>query len=189
MTELSNTQHLVLSSACQHPDGIATRAATLKPAQAAKVLAILVDRGLVREMRARTGMPVWRQDEQGRAIAVKILKAGRQAVATADESACRVDPAKAAGSSSLGGADCRIDNAAQPSITIGGGSKRALIIALMQRERGATVDDLIAATEWLPHTTRAALSGLRKGGVLIERSKAERGVGSVYRIPASGMTA
>jgi hypothetical protein len=40
---------------------------------------------------------------------------------------------------------------------------------------------LIAATGWLPHTTRAALTGLRRRGYTIERERSEKG-GSVYRI-------
>jgi site-specific DNA recombinase len=35
---------------------------------------------------------------------------------------------------------------------------------LLQRDCGATLEELIAATDWLPHTTRAALTGLRKRG-------------------------
>jgi hypothetical protein len=38
----------------------------------------------------------------------------------------------------------------------------------MQRTEGATLDDLITATGWLPHTTRVALTGLRKTGLAIE---------------------
>jgi hypothetical protein len=49
---------------------------------------------------------------------------------------------------------------------------------------------LIAATGWLPHTTRAALTGLRKSGFEIERRQ-EDGQGSIYRIilPASSEAA
>lgn len=43
-------------------------------------------------------------------------------------------------------------------------SKSGMIIALLQREHGATLEDMIAATGWLPHTTRAALTGLRRKG-------------------------
>jgi hypothetical protein len=32
----------------------------------------------------------------------------------------------------------------------------------MERVTGATVDDMVGATGWLPHTTRAALTGLRR---------------------------
>jgi hypothetical protein len=34
----------------------------------------------------------------------------------------------------------------------------------MSTEEGATIDDLTGATNWLPHTARAALTGLRKRG-------------------------
>ncbi len=59
-------------------------------------------------------------------------------------------------------------------------SKTAAVIALLKREEGATLAELIAATSWLPHTTRAALTGLRKKGHTIERSK--RGEETCYRI-------
>ena len=60
------------------------------------------------------------------------------------------------------------------------GSKTAAVITLLERESGATLAELIAATGWLPHTTRAALTGLRKKGHVIERSK--RGEETCYRI-------
>ncbi len=41
---------------------------------------------------------------------------------------------------------------------------------------------MIEATNWLPHTTRAALTGLRKKGHEIERSK--RDDTTCYRIVA-----
>jgi hypothetical protein len=40
---------------------------------------------------------------------------------------------------------------------------------------------MVKATEWLPHTTRAALTGLRKRGFALERINDEA-KGSVYRI-------
>ena len=40
-------------------------------------------------------------------------------------------------------------------------TKQARVIALLERETGATLAKLVAATSWLPHTTRAALTGLR----------------------------
>ena len=63
------------------------------------------------------------------------------------------------------------------------GSKQALLVQLLSRAQGASLDDLVAATGWLPHTTRAALTGLRKRGCEIERAAGEEGR-SVYRLPA-----
>jgi transcription initiation factor IIE alpha subunit len=67
------------------------------------------------------------------------------------------------------------------SAQVRAGSKQAKIIELMKRTKGATLDEMVKATEWLPHTTRAALTGLRKRGFALERSKDEA-KGSVYRI-------
>ena len=63
------------------------------------------------------------------------------------------------------------------------GSKIASVIALLQRKQGATLDEMIEATSWLPHTTRAALTGLKKKGHTIARDK--RGETTCYRITAS----
>ena len=62
------------------------------------------------------------------------------------------------------------------------GTKTSAVIALLERESGATLAELIAATSWLPHTTRAALTGLRNKGHAIERTK--RGEETCYRIVA-----
>lgn len=50
-------------------------------------------------------------------------------------------------------------------------SKAARIVSLMQREEGATLAEMVEATGWLPHTTRAAMTGLRKKGYSIERTR------------------
>ncbi len=59
-------------------------------------------------------------------------------------------------------------------------SKSSAVIDLLSREVGATGPELIAATSWLPHTVRAALTGLRKKGHVIERSR--RDEATCYRI-------
>jgi DNA-binding transcriptional regulator PaaX len=61
-----------------------------------------------------------------------------------------------------------------------GPTKQALIIGLLQRQEGATLADLVAATGWLPHTTRAALTRLRQAGHLVDKTKGE--TSAVYRI-------
>ena len=69
-----------------------------------------------------------------------------------------------------------------------GGTKQARIVALLERDTGATLDELVAATGWLPHTTRAALTGLRNKGFVFDKSKSQDGT-TVYHIsnaPAAG---
>lgn len=52
-------------------------------------------------------------------------------------------------------------------------SKIDKLIALMSRKKGASIDEMVKATGWLPHSTHAALSGLRKKGRTITRTKDE----------------
>ena len=63
-------------------------------------------------------------------------------------------------------------------------SKTALVREILTCPDGAKLDDLCKATGWQAHTVRAALSGLRKAGHVIERWKDAAGQ-SVYRITAA----
>src|SRR4051794_28935421 len=64
------------------------------------------------------------------------------------------------------------------------GSKQALVVGLLSRPKGASLNDVVTSTGWLPHTARAALSGLRRRGFAIERVPADDGR-SLYRIAAA----
>lgn len=66
-------------------------------------------------------------------------------------------------------------------------SKTAGVLALLRRDEGATLDELVAATNWLPHTTRAALTVLRKKGYAIERGK--RGDTTCYSLATETVAA
>ena len=62
-------------------------------------------------------------------------------------------------------------------------NKTPAVLDLLRRTAGATLADLIGATDWLPHTTRAALTGLRKKDHAIERGK--RGDETCYFLRAA----
>ncbi len=62
-------------------------------------------------------------------------------------------------------------------------TKRATVIAMLSRDQGSTLADLMDATGWLPHTTRAALTGLRQKGFQVERTRPDDAP-SIYRIVA-----
>ena len=60
-------------------------------------------------------------------------------------------------------------------------SKAAIVIALLNRGKGASIDEIYNATKWQKHSTRAFLTGLRKKGLVILRE--QRGEeGTAYRI-------
>jgi len=59
-------------------------------------------------------------------------------------------------------------------------SKTAQVLDLLRRPEGATLAQLVECTGWLPHTTRAAMTGLKKKGHAIVREK--RDEVSVYSL-------
>jgi Protein of unknown function (DUF3489) len=93
------------------------------------------------------------------------------------------------------GSDIPQPNAPAPTSDAGntGGSRRApragskldQVIVLLSADTGATLDDLIRVTSWLPHTARAALTGLRHRGYDVRLERGGKGSGSVYRLAFS----
>jgi len=64
-------------------------------------------------------------------------------------------------------------------------TRASTLIELLSDGSGKSVSELAAAMNWLPHTTRAALTGLRKRGVPLLRERAEGAAVSVYRIESA----
>ncbi len=60
-------------------------------------------------------------------------------------------------------------------------TKKSTLLKLISRPKGATIDTLVKAIGWQPHSIRAALTGLRKDGHEIERSNDGKGI-AVYRL-------
>ena len=75
---------------------------------------------------------------------------------------------------------------AAPSIPQGkvrDGSKQAALVNLLKRSEGASIKEIVEALNWLPHTTRGAISRdvKKRLGYTVTTSKVE-GRGRVYRI-------
>ena len=65
-------------------------------------------------------------------------------------------------------------------------SKKRQLIGMLGRVGGATIAEISAALGWQPHTTRAAITGLRKSGHVVETAKPGDGIsGLIYRIALS----
>ena len=148
-------------------------------------------------------MPVWRRDAQGRPFSLVISNAGRKAIGVADADGreprprfeIRLDRPRAKLPSVIGAKELRRRKTsasqdrgqirrsacASSAPSACAGTKKALLIEMLSGPAGASIDALMGATGWLPHTTRAALTGLRHAGYSIERFKRDDGV-SVYRL-------
>ena len=165
MPKLNDTQLILLSTAAGRSSGsLMPLPETIATAgeRATRAIAALVKQGLVEERETDDAASVHRADGDIR-YGVFITEAGLGVIDT--------------------GRDVEVEEPAPADPKPERQSKSAALIALLERKDGATMADLIAATDWLPHTTRAALTGLRKKGHVIERGK--RGKETFYRIAAA----
>ena len=108
------------------------------------------------ETEAEAGAPIWRRaNETGQSYALKLTAAGDKAIGIQS-----VDPANAHNETdALENPDQAMEEARDaPQLRAPapagpraprGGSKLAQVIELLQRDYGATIDELIAATGWL----------------------------------------
>jgi len=191
--KLTDTQRSALSGAAQRDDGAATLPERMTEKAAQKLAATLIAKGLVREVRAKAETPVWQRNEAGRACALIVTKLGREAIKGRDDRQGEGPVADVRTTSAVATADSsEIAASTQSEPTIPRqGSKLAEVLALLGRKQGVAIEELTSVTGWLPPTTRAALTGLRKRGYSIERSRSEQG-GSFYRIvvtPAPALAA
>ncbi|MBX3521640.1 MAG: DUF3489 domain-containing protein [Xanthobacteraceae bacterium] len=67
-------------------------------------------------------------------------------------------------------------------------NKCALLIELLSKKDGATIDTIVKSLKWQPHSGRAAISNLRKTGYRVETG-ADKDGKTVYRILGVGKNA
>ena len=193
---LTDLQLLILSKASQRNDHAIELPPNLKGSAASKVVKKLIEKligsGLVEEIAAPPGLPVSRRDDAGEAFALIITRSAFEALGIESDSDTDTSPAvpstdkggrkgRKKGTRARSPSKAEVPAQTRPDAPRRSGNKQALIITLLQRQQGATIDDLMEATQWLPHTTRAALTGLRKKGYEVAKSKGEDSK-TVYRI-------
>lgn len=160
---LSDMRLILLASANQRDAGnvlpvaasIANDNMTVRAA-----LKSLLARALISEGPTTSVEQCWREDEDQR-IGLFITLAGKEAIAAIDdhEDSAPDDP------QTISVEGCAIT---APSRT---GSKQAALIERLRQDNGATIDELTAEFKWLPHTTRAVISGLRKKGYAVQNTR------------------
>ncbi len=189
MTQLSDTQALILSAAAQRPERIALPLPdSLRGGAAAKVVGAMLAKGFLQEIDAdlRKGEPLWRETGDGHGTTLVATDAGLAAIGIELEDA---NPA------SVGATDAPTDQAAPDTAsepdaapkarTPREGTKQAKLIAMLRASDGATIEEIMVALDWAAHTIRGAMAGAlkKKLGLEVTSEKAE-GRGRVYRLPA-----
>ncbi len=163
MAKLNDTQLVLLTTASQREDGSILpfpETLTSKPAQIRQAIRGLIKQNLINEVEVRALVPSWREEEDRRFGAL-INDAGRAAIGLRESS-----PSPETLS--------QIEAAPKPS-EVRSGTKQSLLLDLIRRDEGASIDDIVAKTGWLAHTVRAAITGLRKRGHEIGLRKEEGG--------------
>ena len=205
LKKISETQRSMLLAAAGRDDHIVIPSTNAR-APARKSLADkLIEAGWARLVKARSGAPVWRKDAgTGQTDALQLTAKGLKAMEPANKENIGNSPVvefaeAAASKASTPAAKPVCDlHTAQASkgademteaATIRApraNSKIGRVLDMLAADAGATIGDLTAATGWLEHTTRAALTGLRRRGYALTLMRNERGGASVYRIAAAG---
>jgi hypothetical protein len=128
-----------------------------------KTVTALLPGGLLAEVPARENQPLWRRDNEDRVIGAVITQAGFAALRIADVVTVAELRNGAVVIASEAPENLASDQPSSPAFRTG--TKRALIIELLRRSDGASLDELVAATGSLP----AAFTGLRHKGFVLEK--------------------
>ena len=179
MTQLSDTQALILSAAAQRPERIALPLpGSLRGGAAAKVVGAMLAKGFLEEVDAdlRNGEPVWRETGDGHGTTLVATDAGLAAIGIEPEDA---------NTAPTGATDAPTEIEPAPKARAPReGTKQAKLIAMLRAPDGATIEEIMAALEWAAHTVRGAMAGAlkKKLGLEVTSEKVE-GRGRIYRLP------
>ncbi len=168
--KLSDAQLVILGAAAQRADGsllLFPQSLTAKGAALNKVIETLCKRRLAEERRTIDGAAEWRRDEDGRALGLFITTNGLLALGVDD--AAKNTPSQAAANMprqrKTAAAHSRRRTQKASSATAKrraapAQTKQGLVIQMLQRQSGVSIEDIIAKTGWQPHSVRGFFSGL-----------------------------
>jgi hypothetical protein len=172
MTNLTDTQRVILSAASQRTDRLALPLPkSLKGGAAHKVVNALIEKGLLKEVKANRKLndPVWRESDEGHGLTLIITDAGFAAIGI------EVEPRKPK-------AQKPEPRPVAPERKIREGTKQALVIEMLRRPEGATIAEIVEVTSWASHSVRGFMAGSlkKKLGLAIDSEKDETR-GRVYK--------
>ena len=209
MPRLSDSQLVVLTAACQRPDRcVFPITAKLKGNAAGNVLKSLLNKGLIKEVRAKRDDTVWRHDEKKGRMTLQTTRDGFEALGI-DPRETQPDEEEAddndrgttvaeSGSKAKAKTDERSGRRPQRDANAPAkakdtakakprgnrpDSKQARLIAMLKHRDGATIGEVVTNFGWQPHTVRGAIAGAlkKKLGLNVVSEKVD-GRGRIYRI-------
>ena len=179
MLKLTETQTIILSAGAKRPDNIALPLPKGLAGAAAKMsVTKMIEHGWLQEVDAnlRWGEPLWRETGDGHGTTLVVTDAGLRAIG--------IEPVLVKTMTAIHKHAAEPPSPKLPMPRTG--TKQAMLISLLQAPEGATMEAIIAATQWLPHTARGAMSGaLGKKLGLVVTSEKDPVRGRVYKLPAA----
>jgi hypothetical protein len=148
----------------------------LHGAAAKKVVTMLIERGFLEDVDAdiRKGDPLWRETGDGHGTTLVVTKVGLAAI--------EVEPVVVKTMAQVRKAPKTPKTPAAPKNprTV---TKQAKLITMLEAPDGASIAEIVAATDWQAHTIRGVISGVLKkklGLDVISEKDGERG--RIYKI-------
>ena len=166
MTKLTETQTNILTAGAKRPDNIAKPLPKGLAGAAAKMsVTKMVEHGWLQEVDAnlRRGDPLWRETGDGHGTTLVVTDAALLAIG--------IEPVVVKTMTAIH------KHAVEPPLpkppTPRSGTKQAMLISLLQAPEGATMEAMITATCWKPHTLRGTMSGAlgKKLGLIVTSAK------------------
>jgi hypothetical protein len=194
MPKLTDSQLVILSAAAKRRDGTVLplpRSLKVNKAAATTVLKSLLKKGLLKERPAAADEAHWRETRGGGRTALVITDTGLQAIGvevgrktSKQSSSTKPQPKQRSRGAERKPADK--PNGRTSLAAVRPGTKQALLIDLLKRKKGATIEKIVAATGWQPHSVRGAISGTlkKKLGLMVTSQKPSDGPRR-YRIVAA----
>lgn len=172
-TKLSDTQLVILSAAAQRPDGSLLPLPKSLVAKGAAhnrvIIETLCKRKLAEERPATNGAPEWRRDEEHRPIGLFITQSGLLALGINEteetksfQAAASMPRQRKTGTGKPRGKTRKASPAKPKERGVPSQSKQDVVIQMLRRRSGVTVEEIIAETGWQPHSVRGFFSGLVK---------------------------
>lgn len=177
---LTDAQCVILAEAAKRDDGslLPFPKLDLDVSKRANVVSSLERRGFVEPFEVKDDSKKWRDRDDLR-FGLRITEKGLAAIGIESDAdgVAAMDEEKSGASPPSYQPPAHTTASAKPS-------KQSLLVDMLGREDGASLDEMVAATGWLSHTARAMLTGLKKKGHMLSSEKVE-GVRR-YRTTTSG---
>ena len=158
MTKLTDTQRIILSAASQRTDRLALPLPkSLKGGAVIKVIRPLIEKCLLEEVDANRKLndPVWRETGDGHGVTLVITEAGLEAIGVepdaAPQAATRGEEADEAPAAPTEASGQPAPATAPPGRKTREGTKQALVIEMLRRPEGASIAEIVDATNWASH--------------------------------------